>query len=250
MKKITSILLALLFFFSTQAFGKITITLAEDPWPPFIVKEGSSSSPKGTAVQFLKRIFERVPEIEVKFVLHDSWSRLLDEVKHGKMDGIIILAKTAEREEYMTYSDSYTQKRTVFFYKKSRFPKGIKWNTYEDLSSYVIGGQRSSNYSNDFEEAIKNNVIKAELVTEIKQHLIMLKYGRIDLAAENEVVGNTFYKEKGWHNEIAIVEKPIDVGLYYMALSKKSPAASLMPKINKVIAQLKKEGVPDQIFNQ
>ena len=106
MKRYTIFTLVLLFV-PFLLFAQSRITLVEDPWPPFInVDKTTQKITGGIAIQVIQKIFKRIKDVEVNFIIR-PWKRALLEVKEGKFDGIPALQKTPEREKFLEYSDHY-----------------------------------------------------------------------------------------------------------------------------------------------
>ena len=68
----------------------MTISLVEDPWPPYI--EGRTGEPAsgGKLVELYRELFRRIEGVEVEYLLM-PWKRALVEVELGRQDGFLKL---------------------------------------------------------------------------------------------------------------------------------------------------------------
>ena len=249
MKRYTIFTLVLLFV-PFLLFAQSRITLVEDPWPPFInVDKTTQKITGGIAIQVIQKIFKRIKDVEVNFIIR-PWKRALLEVKEGKFDGIPALQKTPEREKFLEYSDPLFKNRTVFFYARSRYPNGIHWNTLNDLTAYKIGVVDEHSVSTKLKKIVAEKRIKLRInkVTSDIQNFKMLLSGRIDLHPNNEAVGYSIIKKNGWQNKIIAAEKDLYSSTLHLAFSKKSEAKKLIPRINEIISELNAEGEIDNFL--
>ena len=223
------------------------VKLTSDPWPPYILGELGSEANGGSGVELLKAIFARVDGVDVSLPLV-PWKRALKEVKDGTMDGIQLLRKTSEREQFMDYSSGLFVSRELVWYSGKRFPNNFSWASLTDLNKYTIGVVNGYSYSTELDKAVANKELTVVKANSNEQIFTMLVAGRIDLAIANESVGYALVKQYADISKILPAEKAIAAEMHYLTLSKKSPVRHVMPKINQAIEALKKEGVIDQIM--
>ena len=227
-----------------------TVTLTGDPWPPYVLGEVGGEATGGTGLELTRQIFDRIDNVDVRFPLV-PWERALQEVRRGVKDGIFILLKTPEREQYMDYTDELFISQELIWYATERFPNGFEWQTFADLSPYVIGVVRGHSYGDAPDQALQSGAIKATSVTSADQLFTMLAHGRIDLAFANATVGRTLAKQyvlPDATNTIVDAKNALSTHVYYIAFSKKSSARHLIPAINKAISALKDEGTIEKII--
>jgi len=241
-----SITLILLLISSFSFAQDKVVKLCEDPWPPWTIGEMGESPIGGFAVKITHKIFERIKGAEPNMQLL-PWKRCLRDIELGRMDGYLMALYTEERAQYLIVSDPFLTSRALLYYLVSKYPKGIKWKTFNDLSPYVIGDVIGYSTSPEWDEAIKNNIFTAEKVKTDELNFKKLLKGRLDLALFNEQIANEFINKFGAEDKVDYAKKPVKVTLYRMALGKKSPHLQMLPKINQVIGELQAEGAIDEI---
>jgi len=244
---LTSLLILSVLLIPVSVSAEKTLIFPNDPWPPFVLGKEGSESTEGIGVDLMRAIFNRIDGVSVKIPLV-PWKRALNLVEQGKADAIPLLYKTAERELVMDFSDALFPSQDLVWYSKSHFPNGLEWEVTDDFKPYTMGVVTGYNYSKEIDKAINDREIKTVKAKNVKQLLIMLSGGRIDVAIANKVVGAALIKKEFKNRNIISMKKPISEDNYYMAFSKKTSARDLLPKINSVIAELKKEGEIQKII--
>ena len=150
----------------------------------------------------------------------------------------------------MVYTKPWCKSNSVIFYKPSRYPNGISWNTLKDLSYYTIGIVRGHSFAETARKYTAETGIKIRIkeVTSDNQLFQMLLLNRIDLVGSNDIMGYALIKKNGWKGKINIAKKYFNSTFFYMAFSKKTEAKKLVPLINSIISDLKAEGVIKKIL--
>ena len=216
------------------------VTLTGDPWPPYVEGELGTMATGGIAVWLVERIFERIVDVTPTFPLV-PWERALREVEAGTMDGIVILAKTPERERYMVYTEPLMTSRNLVWYTEERFPEGFQWSSVEDFSGHLVGVVRGYDYGADIDNAIVDGTLSVVAVNDTERLFTMLARGRLDLALANDNVGMAQARRRAGEATIRAADRPTAEDVYYMAFSRRSDAARLVDPVNRVLADLRRE---------
>lgn len=229
------IFLALIFFYRPVLEGeKREFRVAIDSWPPFRMIEDSTYT--GIDFDLWREVASR---LDLKLVFIESpWARCLFHMKEGFVDGMIGLAKRAEREEYMYYTNPpYYKCSTVFYVLKG---ESDLIQEYNDLYKYTIGFVRGSAYFKKFDDDTK--LLKHPRLKEV-QLIKLLAHKRIDTFIGTDSQADYQIIQEGYNGmfEKAVYKPNNDVDLY-MAISKKSDFAKELSKFNKVIKQILDEG--------
>lgn len=225
-----------------------TVTLATDPWPPYVTGDLDRGVNGGIIFELVTEIFARIDGVEVEFAML-PWKRALAEVRNGALDGIPMLLKTPERETYMAYTDPLATSRSLIWYSKERFPNGFGWEQVDDLISYRIGVARGYSYG-VMDAPLKSGRFDVTAVNDTSQLFRMLKLQRLDLVLANDAVGYTQIERHADAGSIVPADKETEVETHYMSFSKKSPAVHLIPQINRIMAEMRKEGVTARILRR
>ena len=224
------------------------IYIAEEGlWPPYTFEKGGIPT-QGIAWEAMNAIFTRL-DIEIDMRLLPQ-ARMLQYLKDGKKDAVSIISKNRDRLTFLDYSDVLLQDTGVICYSSKR-KKPFNWKEFRDLFPYRIGLVSGHNYGNPFLDAIVMYNLNVQYVTNYEQNFKKLDAGRVDIILINRSSTSEFLRKyPDYKARIRIAEKPFFIYDYYTAFSKKSPARLLIPEVNNVIAELKKEGVIDQILGK
>ena len=135
----------------------MSISLVEDPWPPYIEGRIGEPASGGKLIELYRELFERIEGVEVQYLLM-PWKRALVEVERGRQDGILALFKSAERTAVMDFTAPIFTGRTMLWYAKSKYPAPIDWETMDDLRQYNIVALRGSAMARPLHDAVAGGV--------------------------------------------------------------------------------------------
>lgn len=218
------------------------VTLVGDPWPPYLLGELGGQATGGIGIELLQAIFERLEGVRLSTPMV-PWNRALREVEQGSKDGIGILIKTAQREQYLAYTDEVFRSYNRIWYAADKFPSDFQWQQYADLEGYVIGIIRGHNYGEPLDSMISSGTLKTAAVSSARQLFAMLERGRIELAIADRLVGQAYaeqYAQAG--SRILAANTAATTEIYHIAFSRKSAARHLIPAVNRAIRELQEQG--------
>jgi len=236
--------------FPAFALDKVTVVL--DPWPPYSIGETGKEPTGGYFIEVAKEVFNRVGT-PAEIMLY-PWKRCLQYMQDGEKDVLLGVTKTAEREQFMAYTDAVVVDRVVFFYNKEKFPEGFSWNSFEELKekNLRIGVTAGYNYGEEFSKAEKELGLKTDPAEGETKNFEKLILGRTDIFICYEISGKFWVNENAELKEkIGMAEKPVLAELpFYLAISKKSAAVDLIPKINESIAAMNTDGTMAKLLGK
>jgi polar amino acid transport system substrate-binding protein len=224
-----------------------TLLFTDTPFPPYLKGDVNGPARGGIAVELVREISRRLGlRAEVELV---PWKRALKMAETGRSDGVTLLMHTREREEYLVFSDALFQTTDLVFYNKTAL-SGFEWQGFQDLKGFTIGLVSGYTYGSDFLDAVTDLGLKVEYTDSTETNFNKLYLGRIQLAVEEEHVARYLIRSHPWWSgKIGEARTPVASYTYHLALSRASEAASLISKINEIIADMKEEGAIEQILN-
>lgn len=244
----------LLFIFTLRLFAigaekHRKLTFAEEAgWSPFVY--GEITPYGGLSYDILEEIFLRM-NIDYEINLY-PFSRCLIYAKEGIVDGITSLTKNQERSEYLDFTEPHTIIDGLFVFRKE--DKNVKWEDnrgYNHLITYRIGIVQDHNYGDEFKKAILQYDLQTDSAITPKQNLVKLKGKRIDVILISELEFNQLVKENKEFSDTFITYKnQINTSSYRIGFSNKSEAKKLIPQINQVISEMKKDGTLEKIWEK
>lgn len=243
-----TLLLCLIILLSINCFSSEIIKFSEDPWPPYTLGRSGEEPSGGVAVDFVKEISRRVGFIaDIKLF---PWKRCLKQMESGHRDGILLLTKSSEREEYMVFSEKIMDDRDLIWYSKKRF-NNFNWEKFEDLSGLVIGKTAGYNYGEEFNAAVLKHKLNVQIATADLLNFRKLLKGRTDIFICNETVARSIFSNyPEFKNELNSAENPLKVVEFYLALSRKSDFQKYILKINTAIKEMKEDGTIQKILER
>ncbi len=236
MSILSCLCLVVLFSSFAVAQGNV-IKMAAFNYPPFYYEDEGELY--GIGVDLVREVFGRL-DMQVEITLYPL-SRALTYVKSGAVDGIMILIKNPEREEYIDYTEPVLIVRGLLWSAANREEGAVSLESLAGLKDYKVGVTRGYSYGHEFDELLKTlnvDVANADLFSFRK-----LLTGRIDVFPANEIVAKGLFKQypdlrgKFVHSEEAFVE-----WVLHMGISKQSHLVSMIPEINRVLSDMKKSG--------
>jgi len=225
------------------------VNLVIEPYPPFALGKEGTVSTEGIAVKVVHEIFRRIPEATVEVQLM-PWERLLLEVREGRKDGVLLIFKKPEREEYMDYTSPIFSGRHVIIYNLQQHPKGIIWDTYEDLKKYRYGKVRGYSINPTFDELMNEGMIQPDIVSKEIQNFKKLLLKRIDFFVINSLVAQSIINSNGWEDTIRLGEKEVSKLDWYITFSKETSAKRFIPQVNQVILDMEADGTMKRLLDE
>jgi polar amino acid transport system substrate-binding protein len=224
------------------------VTLVQDHWPPYALGEPGRAPEGGIAVHLAGEIFRRVGvELEMKLL---PWKRCLSAAKRGDVDGIALLVKNEEREAFLVYSQALVEDRDLLWFPASR-GEPLEWETFADLDGLRLGQTAGAHYGEAFDAARKAGQIR---VSEAHSDLInfqKLTRGRIDAFICNEAAARAIFAEHPELGEqVRSAGRPVKTVQLHFALSKRSAAAGLLPKVDAAITAMKADGALEALLGR
>jgi polar amino acid transport system substrate-binding protein len=232
--------LFLVFYSHVYASDQIKIVhFAEEAnWPPFTLNKFGIAT-EGLSLALMQAIFSRL-EIEVEIELLPQ-KRMLEYLKRGSKDGATVISINSERSQFLDFSAPLFAKRGYIHYKTDR-KNPIEWDTFENLQGLIIGIVEGHNYGEDFARAVKRYNLNIEKLSQERQGFDLLLAERIDCFLCIDLTANQFMKESKFKGKITHAPKSYYGKDYHIAFSKRSNARFLIPRVNKIIQEIRFDG--------
>jgi polar amino acid transport system substrate-binding protein len=232
------------------AFGgddiKVIHLTEESNWPPF-TPDKSGYVTDGLSYDLMKEIFSRL-NIEIDLELLPQ-KRALRYLREGRKDAATVISKNRERLEFIDYTAPIFQKKGLIYFLADREPP-IEWQSYEDLRGLRLGVTLGHNYGDEFSQAVKKYNLRLDQVREVGLNFKKLLRNRIDALLCIELTAQIFLRQPEYKGKIIHASKPYYSKDYHIGFSKAAKAKLLIPRVNKVIQQMKDDGVFQKIIFQ
>ena len=193
-------------------------------------------------------VFDKGLGIHVEIAVY-PWKRCQSMVKEGTAD-IMVTIPTPERLEYAVTHNRpiWTKRRILYTYHDH--PKIHDIQRINGLGAIRSGGYKVISYLGNgwVEKEVQGIGIPVTYATTVDGMYLMLAAKRGDLIIEEKSLAAPRITEQGLSERI---DETIGVGSesgFHILISKKSPAAGLISRIDKEIESMRSRGRLDQIF--
>ena len=210
----------------------LTVAMQEIGYFPFYYTENGKV--KGFSVDVLNYI-EANSKYDFEFIIL-SWPRALYLVAQGRVDLILTLFKTSEREQiYHFIEPSYAVEANQLF---TLMDNKLEFNgQLQQLTPYSIGTIREYSYGEYFDGASYLNKLPA-LTEEVLLKLLLSR--RIDMLISNPLVFNQIISKVKVKSQVKAIDPFISLIPVYMAMTKeRKDSQEIKQTIGKLTQQLK-----------
>ncbi|WP_421055703.1 substrate-binding periplasmic protein [Leisingera sp. D0M16] len=233
--------------FAAAARAETVLTFCYDPYPPYTLGTGGVPS-SGLKVHLLEAVVSRIDGLDAVTVLL-PWQRCLSQAKTGEADGILPLFKSPEREAFLAFTEATFQQTNTFWYNRDRFPDGLEWGEgYAGVSHLRLGMVNGRIIDGEMEAAFRshNRIVRGGDAAGLME---MLLFDQLDLIAMDDAVGRYYVGLNGWMDRIVSAETPISSRYSHFGLSRASGADAYVEEFDRVIAELRAEGMINWILH-
>ena len=235
-RQLLMIVMGVTFFASSAISGESRVRVFSGTDYPLILEQDESGAPKGLAIDILNTIFNELDtRFEVKFY---PWKRALLVVKNGTVDGVIAAYQTAERRQFLDYSDKpfYVDKMVIVARKEWKGGWNGEWETLKGEKILQIRGWA---YGPSFKAAKKSLNVKT--VNNIKDAFRMLFLQQADVVVADETGALIEIKREGYGN-VRIVEPSFRSNKGYFEFSKKVGDTAFQRRFNTALNRMWRDG--------
>ena len=160
----------------------------EKDWPPFNFND--KGSPQGLSIDYMNLLAGKL-DIKVKYITGKSWNDYLNMMREKKLDVILNIVKTPERQKYILYTEPYIENPNVLVSLKDK-----PYENIQQLTGKTVAIQKGFFYEEVLSKSFPN----------IKQ---------LQLQNTSECLkAVTFGKADAMFGELAVVQYLIEAGLF------------------------------------
>lgn len=215
-----------------------TLRLTNGEWPPFTSQHLPHGGPLSRTVA---AAFEQA-NVTIEFS-YFPWKRSYEYARSGEWHGSVGWAKNPVHLKDFVMSEPVIHVDKVLFYRKAA---PIGWLRVEDLKRWRLGATAGYSYGEEWDNAVRNGVLRVETVTLDAQNLRKLLENRLDAVAMDLDVGlhllrtafSPTQSEQITYHPRSLSRTPIS-----LALSRRNPASpALIERFNEGLAALRASG--------
>ncbi len=198
----------------------------------------------GMGVELCNKIFSGMG-IQVRYEIR-PWKRALAETERGKIDILLALYFTEERKKHFEFTIPYSQEPvSVFINKDKPFPLTKR----DDLTGLTGCTPLGESLGQELDKFIREKLTIQRAHT-LNQCLPMLEKGRIDYVIFSKYHVQMELRKMNLLDKIEVLPYNMTSEKVYMAFSRKSDFARLVPKVNSEIKRLTEDGTIGKLLDK
>lgn len=221
---------------SAAAVDSLRLTNGE--WPPYL---GEQLPHHGVASRIVSEAFA-LEGIAVQWEFH-PWARSLQLAQSGRRAGSAVWLYSKEREQQFFISDPVIDSGYYLFHRKNY---AFDWQTIDHLRGIRIGGTRSYDYGEAFQQAEAEGRIQVGRSTSDELNFRQLLAGRIDLFPMDKVVGFDMLHQHfsaAERAQLSFHPKPLRSDSLHLLLARNVAGnEALIARFNRGLAHLRDSG--------
>lgn len=163
------------------------------------------------------------------------WKRMLHSGKTGRVDAIMPLFKTAEREKFLIFPDTALALEENHFFTRRATPVHFS-GRLTDITPHPVGVVTGYSYGNAFDTATYLDKVIARNDLNLLQ---MFKYRRFAVGVGNRHVVRYFADKAGGIHDLVFLEPPLTRAPLYIAFSRQKGHAQLATEFAQALRDFK-----------
>ncbi len=217
---------------------------ANPDYPPYHWAEGERIV--GASVALTGRILD---ELGVAWEARSvgPWPRVLKSAEHGKIDLIVSLKPTPEREAYLVFTRSPAFANPMAVFVPAARP--IRFDDPQDLVGRR-GGRTAGDRFGDVFDRIAEQRLTLEDADSLGVNFHKLDAGRIDYVVTGLYTGRAQLVQLGLSNRIVPLSRPVNEGFIHHGFSRRSPCAALLESMDTRLAAALESGLANRLLEE
>ena len=150
-------------------------------WPPF--NYNLDGKPMGFSIEYMNLVASKVG-LDIEYISGPTWDEFMSMIKENKIDIMLNISKTEDRQKYLNFAQAYTKSIDMVFVRKDE-------NRFKQLSD--LNGKTLAVIKGFYEEEILSKYypeIKLFFVGSTTEGLKKLAFGEVDGFFDNFSVAN------------------------------------------------------------
>lgn len=205
--------------------------------PPLII--GTPYGATGIITDITRQAFARAgAQVEVEVV---PWARGFAATKAGEATALIPTIRSPEREELFDFPHEPVYRSDMSLF--AAVGRGLSWTgKLSEVSSKRFVKLKGALFSAEFDQAVRDGVIRCEEAHSFAAALRMVDAGRVDLAAVPKLAGLQIAMAEGLATRVQPLEPALTVQNFYLAFARKPGLAELRQRVDEQLQQMQRDG--------
>jgi len=179
-------------------------------------------------------------------------ARALVALREGQIDGLAGLTRTAGREAFGLFSDTFRTGRNVLVVRKGEAARW-RFSSLRELaaSNFRLGTQQGASFSQEYEELVDSGTLGNRLVplTTGESALMMLVHGRIDGYIDGRIVHWRRARTMKVADQVEEHSLAIDSHQAHVLFSRRTVKPELVARFNAALATMAADATIERLMN-
>lgn len=211
----------------------VTLVAIDHANPPFMYQQ--DEQPRGLYPRMLQAVFARVGEpLDIRPM---PWKRALLRGANAEL-GIAGIYQNSQRLQIFDYSVPLFEEKLLLYVRQD---KPFAFRQLADLHGKNIGVIRGWSYTDAFDQAVRDGLIRTEEGSADEANLRKLASGRLDAVLVIELAGQHLIQQPGLDNLMALPE-PLSINPTYLVFAKRAQQQDLLQRFNRALQDMQADG--------
>ncbi len=241
-KGAVSVFFVIILSVSTSFAERWVISTLE--WPPYTCAQ----CPENGAASKALRAALKTQDVDVEFVFV-TWRNAIRNTQEGRSIGFFPSWLEDNRQGQYLVSDAFFSSPIGFVYPVN---KPLQWNKLSDLKGKTIGVAQDYGNTAEFNELVKQGVIKTEVVVSDDTNLRKVAAGKID-AAFVDIVNARFLLQKNMPDigaKVLVGNKIIENKSLHLMVNPKAMSGNKLSKLQKAVQSVNQQKIIDEYIRK
>jgi polar amino acid transport system substrate-binding protein len=228
------VIIVVFFAIACPAYAEVTqlhVGLSTS-YPPFYFFD-ENNQPTGICIDIVNQV-ARSMNLSVQY---DSfpWKRMLKYGKEGRVDAVMPLFKTQERQEFLDFPETGLVDEANSFFTSTSNP--IKYSgKLTDVINRKIGVIDTYSYGKEFDNT---DLTDKTTVQDVNQLILLVQNKRIELGLGNSKVISYYAKKNNAADKIHFLSPPVTINPLFIGFSKKRVDQGFVDEFNMQLQNFK-----------
>lgn len=175
------------------------------------------------------------------------WPRVLKSAEYGRIDLVVSLKPTPERERYLAFTQAPAFANPMAVFAAKDHPFGFTGPG--DLVGKRGGRTAGDRFGDSFDRFAQQSLSLEDAET-LGVNFQKLAAGRIDYVVTGLYTGRAQLLQSGLADRLGPLSPPINEGFVHHGFSRLSPCASLVDEMNARLAAARREGLDQRLLEE
>lgn len=237
------VIISIFFAITCPAYAEVTqlhIGLSTG-YPPFYFFD-ENNKPAGICIDIINQVAQSM-NLSVQYDSY-PWKRMLNYGKEGKVDAVMPLFRTDEREQFLNFPETGLIDEANNFFTSNANPISYS-GKLADVTNHKVGVIDNYSYGEEFDTA---DFTDKTIVNNIEQLILLVQNERVELGLGNLQVVSYSAKKMDVADKIHFFDPPVTIIPLFIGFSKKRVNQDFVNQFNEQLQKFKATKAYEEII--